>query len=259
MSFGGEEAFGEKMIEETVEIDTDDGLMTVHGFCPDELREYPAVILYMDASGIREELKNMSRQITSQGYFCLLPDLYHRLGTIRFDPERRDGNRDDAMKDVVTACRLSLNNAGVMRDTKGMLAYLDGHERVRKGAKGCIGYCMSGQNVVSAIGTFPEHFQAGAALYGVGVVTEKEDSPHLLAGRMKGELYFGFAEVDDLVPDNVIPDLEAALKNNGIAYECKVFPGTRHGFCFEERAVYNRDAATEVWEKAFALFKRRLG
>lgn len=247
------------MIEETVQIDTEDGLMTVHGFYPEASGEYPAVILYMDASGIREELKNMSRQIASQGYFCLLPDLYHRLGTIRFDPERRDEARDEAMKDVVTACRLSLSNAGIMRDTKGMLVFLDGHKRVKKGAKGCIGYCMSGQYVVSAVGTFPEHFQAGAALYGVGIVTDEEDSPHLLAGRMKGELYFGFAEVDNLVPENVVPELEAALQKNGIPYACKIFPGTRHGFCFEERSVYNRDAATEVWEKAFDLFKRRLG
>lgn len=76
---------------------------------------------------------------------------------------------------------------------------------------------------------------------------------------MKGELYFGFFEGDDLVPKIVIPALEAALKNNGIPYECKTFPGTRDGFSFEERSVYNREAAKEVWGNAFALFDRRLG
>ena len=246
------------MIEEAVEIATEDGRMSAYTFRPEEKGEYPPVILYMDASGIREELKNMSRRIAGRGYFCLLPDLYHRLGTIRFDPERRDERRDEAMMKVVTACRLSLSNAGVMQDTKGIIAFLDAKECVKKGPKGCIGYCMSGQYIVSALGTFPEDFAAGASLYGVGIVTEDDDSPHLLADRMKGELYLGFAEVDHLVPENVIPDLEAALNKHSVPYERKTFPNTRHGFCFEERSVYNLEAAEEVWEKAFDLFKRRL-
>ena len=98
----------------------------------------PLLLLYMDASGIREELKNMSRRIASQGYFCLLPDLYHRLGNIRFDPDRRDGNRDESMVAVVTACRLSLSNAGIMRDTKGMLAVLEKKRLLASGQIICL-------------------------------------------------------------------------------------------------------------------------
>lgn len=247
------------MIEESVEIITEEGVMSADSFRPGGEGPFPAVILYMDASGIRDELKNMSRRIAGEGYFCLLPDLYYRLGHIRFDPNRRDRNRDESMMAVTTAARLSLTNARLMRDTKGMLAFLDGQAHVKKGpTKGGIGYCMSGQSIVSALGTYPDHFAAGASLYGVGLVTGEEDSPHLLAGRMRGELYLGFAEVDRLVPDNVVPDLEAALNQHGVPFECKTFPGTRHGFCFEERTVYNREAAEEVWGKVFDLFKRRL-
>ena len=55
---------------------------------PETGETFPAVILYMDASGIREELKELSRRIAGQGYFCLLPDLYYRLGSIRLDPAK---------------------------------------------------------------------------------------------------------------------------------------------------------------------------
>ncbi len=247
-----------QLIEITVDIPTDDGPMSAYTFHKESGGPFPAVVLYMDASGLREELKNMSRRIAGEGYFCILPDLYHRLGTIRFDPERRDANRDEAMMTVVTACRLSLSNAGVMRDTKGILDFLEKTGEVRKGPKGCIGYCMSGQYIVSALGVYPEHFSAGASLYGVDIVTDESDSPHLLADRMKGELYMGFAEVDHLVPDDVIPDIKGALEKHKLTYQCKVFPGTRHGFCFEERAVYNRAAAEEVWGRSFDLFARRL-
>jgi hypothetical protein len=42
------------------------------------------------------------------------------------------------------------------------------------------------------------------SLYGVGIVTDAENSPHLLIDRIKGEMYFGFAETDEHVPANVI-------------------------------------------------------
>jgi carboxymethylenebutenolidase len=150
-----------------------------------------------------------------------------------------------------------------MRDSYGIregcsLSSIHGKPSKKGHAKGGIGYCMSGQAIVSAVGSFPEHFAAGASLYGVGIVTDEEDSPPLLADRMRGELYLGFAEVDHLVPGNVVPELEAVLRKHNVPFECKTFPGTRHGFCFEERAVYHRDSAEEVWGKIFDLFKRRL-
>ena len=43
----------------------------------------------MDAPGIREELRNLARRIAKRGYFCLLPDMYYRIGTLRFDFVRR--------------------------------------------------------------------------------------------------------------------------------------------------------------------------
>ena len=58
---------------------------------------------------------------------------------------------------------------------------------------------MSGQYVVAAAGHYPDKFAAVASLYGVGIVTEKPDSPHLLADKISAELYLGFAEIDEYV------------------------------------------------------------
>ena len=67
-------------------------------------RSSAGIILYMDAPGFREELRNMARRIAKHGYFCLLPDLYYRLGTLRFDIPRRN----DAMSVVIRGAMLSL-------------------------------------------------------------------------------------------------------------------------------------------------------
>ncbi|MDR3499813.1 MAG: dienelactone hydrolase family protein [Parvibaculum sp.] len=241
------------MKEEIVQIETPAGAMETFTARPGD-GAYPAVILYMDAPGIREELYDFARRIAAEGYYVLLPDMYYRRGRLRFDM----GKMDDAMRKRMFEAMLSINNKLVMDDTRAMLAFLAKAPGAKPGKRGCIGYCMSGQYVVSAAGTFPDDFAAAASLYGVGIVTAEADSPHRLADRIKGELYLGFAGHDPYVPDNVIPDLKAALDAHRVAYRLDVWPGTEHGFCFPQRAAYAESAAEEVWKIVFDLYRRKL-
>ena len=246
------------MNEQTVSIATADGEMTAYTFRPGDGGPLPAVILYMDAPGIREELFDFCRRIANQGYYALLPDMYYRLGELRFDLSKMVDPDSPVRKQMFDAMG-SLNNKRVMDDTRGMLDFLGADPHVKDGPTGCLGFCMSGQYVVSVAGTYPEHFAAAASLYGVGIVTDQDDSPHLLAGKIAGELYLGFAETDPYVPDNVIPDLQSALDEHGVTYQLDVWPGTEHGFCFPGRgSLYNEDAAEKVWRLVFDLYARRL-
>jgi carboxymethylenebutenolidase len=242
------------MIEKDVVVTTKYGAMPSFAVCPDTAGAVPGIIIYMDAPGIREELRNMARRIARHGYFCLLPDMYYRLGTLRFDVPRRN----DAMTAVIRNALLSLSNAFVMDDTAGMLAFLDAQEKVKAGPVGCVGYCMGGCYITTAAARFPHRIAAAASLYGVDIVTDKDDSPHLIVDRVAGELYYAFAETDPAVPDNVIPTLKAALDKNGKKYKLEIFPGTHHGFAFPERATYDTFAAEDTWAKVFALWDRTL-
>jgi carboxymethylenebutenolidase len=242
------------MIEKEISLSTKHGLMPTFVTHPSDAGAHSAIIFYMDAPGIREELRVMARRIARQGYYCILPDLYYRLGKLRFDTQRRDA----AMSVVIRTVRQSLTNALVVDDTAAIFSYLDGQEAVKSGKAGCVGYCMSGQYVVTAAAQFSDRIASAVSLYGVDIVTDKEDSPHLFIDRIKGELYLAFAEVDPVVPNHVLPQLRAALDKAGTKYEMKQFPGTHHGFCFVEREVYDRPAAEEAWTKQFALWRRTL-
>jgi carboxymethylenebutenolidase len=242
------------LIEKEVVITTKHGRMLSFSACPDKPGAFPGIVLYLDAPGYREELFNMARRIAKHGYFCVLPDLYYRLGTIRFDTPRRN----DAMSAVMRAAWTNVTNADVTDDTAGILAFLDAQDKVKPGPMGCVGYCMSGQFVTTVAARFGHRFAASASLYGVRIVTEAEDSPHLLAGNIKGEMYYAFAETDPSVPANVTPDLKAALDKAGVKYELEVLSGTRHGFCFPEREVYSAAASEHVWGKLFELWQRNL-
>ena len=233
-------------------VTTPDGEMECFAVHPDGDGPFPAVILYMDVPGVREELRNFCRRIAGEGYFALLPDMYYRDGKVRFDLSKGE---EELQRMFAQGMKLTID--GIMRDTQGMLDYLDSNPIVRA-PTGCIGYCMSGQYVVAAAGTFPDQIAAAASLYGVRIVTDRDDSPHRLADRIKGELYLGFAEHDPFVEDNVIPDLQAALDEHGVAYTLEVHPGTEHGFCFPERPAYAEAAAEKVWQTVFELYERKL-
>jgi carboxymethylenebutenolidase len=83
---------------------------------------------------------------------------------------------------------------------------------------------MSGSFVTTIAAHHSSRIAAAASLYGVGIVTDKEDSPHLLLDEVRGELYFAFAELDPSVPANVVPDLEKALKNAKTRYSLETYP-----------------------------------
>ena len=241
------------MIEQDVLVNTRYGRQPAFAACPDQPGPFPAIILYMDAPGFREELRQMGRRIANHGYFCLVPDLYYRLGTLRLDVQRRD----DAMSGVIRAAMQSLTNANVAEDTAGMIAFLDGQDKVKPGPLGCVGHCMSGPFALTVAARFAR-MRAAASLYGVSMVTDKPDSPHLLLDRIKGELYLGFAEVDPSVPANIIPDLERALKKAGTKYRMETLANSHHGFCFPNRPDYNPVAAEESWTRIFDLWDRNL-
>lgn len=242
------------MIESELLVTTRHGRMPTFMAAPEGSGPHPGIIFYMDAPGIREELRNMARRIAKNGYVCLLPDMYYRLGTVRFDIPRRD----DAMSGVIRAAMNSVTIPYVTDDTAAMLAWFDASERVTPGPVGCVGHCMSGRYITSVAAAFPHRVAAAASLYGVGMVTDKDDSPHLSLGRIKGELYYAFAEHDQSVPAHVIPDLQAALNQTDVKATVEVFPGTHHGFCFPERAVYDTLAAEATWAKIFAMWDRHL-
>jgi len=241
------------MIEQDVIINTKYGRQPGYAACPSEPGAYPPVIIYMDAPGFRDELKIQARRIARHGYFCLVPDLYYRLGTLRFDIPRRN----EQMSAVIRAAMLSLTNTAVAEDTAGMIAFLDGQDKAKEGPLGCVGHCMSGPFAMTAAARY-SRMRAAAALYGVDMVTDKADSPHALAKDIEGELYVGFAGHDPAVPSSTPPALEEALRAAGTRYRMETYTDAHHGFCFANRPDYDPVAAERCWTTLFDLWDRNL-
>jgi carboxymethylenebutenolidase len=151
------------MQEQDVIVTTKYGRMPTFAVCPEAPGQYPGIIFYMDAPGTREELRNMARRIARHGYFCLLPDMYYRLGHLRFDVQRRD----DSMMPCILAAMSSLTNAKVMDDTGGLIGWLDGQDKAKPGPLGCVGYCMSGMHITNAAAFYPHRIASAARSMGL--------------------------------------------------------------------------------------------
>jgi len=117
---------------------------------------------------------------------------------------------------------------------------------------------MSGQYAINAAAHIPDRVAAAASIYGVRLITEKPDSPHLVARKAKAELYFACAERDHWVPLEQIEPLKQALKEANAEAEVEIYEDTDHGFAFPSRVIYKKHAAERHWERLLTLFKRTL-
>jgi carboxymethylenebutenolidase len=244
------------MIEQQLDIPTEDGATTTFIVHPDRGGPHPVIFFYMDAPAIREELRDMARRLATSGYYVVLPNLYYRSGVMELGPLSRDPN--DPGRKRMFDLMASLSIPKIMSDTKALLAFVDGQAAAGKGPMGAVGYCMSGQYAISAAANFPDRFGAAASIYGVQLVTDKDDSPHLAARKAKAELYFGCAETDHWAPLEMVDTLRRSLAADQIDAEVELYPGVEHGFAFPQRPVYDKTAAERHWERLLALFRRRL-
>lgn len=243
------------MIERDLDIPTADGSMNTFLVHPEEGGPFPVVLFYMDAPGKREELHDMARRIAAVGYCVVLPNLYYRSERNFVRKERTEATTAHIFKLMG-----SLNAHTTAIDTAAMLQFVDAQAAADATRIGALGYCMSGPFVVWAGAAFADRLRCIASIHGANMATDKPDSPHVVAARIRCESYFACAETDVWAPSEHIQKLQDSLLAAGIPHRIEWYPGTEHGFVFPQRGpIYNRAAAERHWERLFALFARTLG
>jgi carboxymethylenebutenolidase len=118
-----------------------------------------------------------------------------------------------------------------------------------------LGYCMGGGFALSAAGTFPERVAAAASFHGGGLATNKPDSPHLLAPRMKARIYVGAAGIDPSFTDEQEARLTRAFDEAGVNYVLERYEGAKHGFAVTGHPVYDREASERHWRTLLGLLR----
>ena len=240
------------MIERQIEINTKDGRMNTFVCHPERFGPHPTILFYMDAPGIREELRDMARRLGSVGYYVMLPNLYYRSNVEELGPYI--GEAYAATRQKLMQLMGTLNVPMVMDDTDALLAFASRDDAASASPTGCVGYCMSGRYAVNAAARHPDKVRAAASIYGTALVTDDPHSPHLAMRRTDARLYFACAETDSHAPKEMIDKLRSELANTRGNVELEIYPGTQHGFAFPQRPAYDKPAAERHWERLFAMF-----
>jgi carboxymethylenebutenolidase len=250
--------------ERLLDIKTPSGAMETFITHPSQGGPFPPVVLYMDMWGVREELYDLARRVSTAGYYCIVPDLYYRFGKYRNSFKDANGRMmslaalpPDAQERQLSALR-RLTDRMAVDDTGALLDFMDKGEPILPGPVGSIGFCLGGRLVLCATGSFPRRMRAGASLHGVNLATDSPDSPHLLAKKGEGELYCGHAEKDRFSRPEVIKALDETLRGAKLRYFYEVHKGADHGYALPDRDVYDKQAANRDWELVFAMFRRQL-
>ncbi|MFC9130399.1 dienelactone hydrolase family protein [Streptomyces sp. NPDC057099] len=244
----------------TEDIATRDGTADAYLAHPDGGGPFPAVLLYMDAFGLRPQLKKMADRLASAGYTVLVPNVFYRHGRAPVIdlPDFVDPGERPELFERLGPIIQSLTPEATMRDADAYLAWLSECPMVKGGPVGVTGYCMGAGLALRTAGTYPDRVAAAAGFHGANLASTAADSPHLLAARIKAELYFGHADQDRALPPEQIERLNGVLAAAGVHHRCEVYAGAHHGFTQADTAAYDLAAAERHWAALLDLFARTL-
>jgi len=254
-----------EVVETEIEIRTPDGVCDA-AFIHPKAGAHPGVLLWPDAFGLRPAMRVMARRLAAEGYSVLVPNPFYRVSRAPFTDASTFNfqNPDDMAK--LRPLMGSVNAPGnPEKDAAAYIAYLDAQKQVDKKKKiGTQGYCMGGPLVVRTAAAFPDRIGAGASFHGGGLVTDKPESPHLLAPKIKARMYFGVAGNDDQRQPDAKVKLKEAFEAAKVPVEVELYPNALHGWCIADMPlqgkdpIYNKADAERAWAKLVALYKAGL-
>ncbi|MEU0343862.1 dienelactone hydrolase family protein [Streptomyces bobili] len=241
-----------------VDVPTEDGVADAYVSRPADDAPRPGVLLYQDAFGLRPHLRAMADRLAGAGYTVLVPNVFYRHGRSPvvelpefIDPEARP----DIFERLLPVMR-SLTHDLVARDSGAYLRWMARSPLIADGPVAVTGYCMGARLSLLTAGAHPERVAAAAGFHGGRLATEAPDSPHLVAGRVTAELYFGHADDDPTLPPEEKERLEKALTAAGVRHRCEVYEGARHGFTQADTAAYQEAASERHWTALLDLLTR---
>ena len=241
----------------SVDIPTSDGVADAYLTHPDDGAAHPGVLFFTDAPGLRAWTREMADRLASNGLHDtgpqrVLPCQASPVGL----PARpgRTGGRATVLRGGRHAAG-RWTDSGHCHARRRHVSGLAGDFQARDGRSDGIDGVLHGR------GADAEGRRRLPGFHGGFLATEAPDSPHLAAGTVTSELYFGHADQDDTLPPEQIERLNKALDGAGVRYRAEVYAGAFHGYTqadFAKFGRFNAEATERHWRELVPLFDRTL-
>ena len=219
---------------------------------------HAGVIVWPDIVSIRPAFRAMGKRLAESGYSVLVVNPYYRTHKGQIVPDGK-GFRDPGIRELLMPHARSLSPETCVTDGRAYVEWLDKQDSVDTNRMiGTTGYCMTGSYVMRLAAAIPDRIGAGGSFHGGGLATDEDDSPHLLAPKMKAGFLIAIAENDDERRPEEKTRLREAFDAASVEAEIEVYEGTLHGWCPPDSAVHNEAQAERAWARLLALFERKL-
>jgi len=245
-------ANAEAVTESEVTVPTPDGSADCY-FVHPESGTSPAVLVWPDIFGLRPAFRQMGKRLAESGYSVLVVNPFYR---VKKSPTAEAGAATPI--DQVRPLAQSLSETTNMTDAKAFIAWLDQQPSVAKNRKiGTQGYCMGGP-LAFRTSAVSDRIGAVASFHGGGLVTDKPNSPHLLAAGSKAQFLIAIASNDDARSPNDKTVLKETFAKANLPAEIEVYTGAAHGWCPPDSGVYNQPQAEKAWSRLLVLYGKAL-
>lgn len=243
-----------------VDIPTEDGTADAYLTHPADGRAHPGVVVYMDAFGLRPQMRSVADRLAGEGYTVLVPNVFYRHGRapVMEVPDFIDGSVRPELFQQIRSMAGELTRERVRQDADAYLRALADSPATSDGPVGLTGYCLGARLSLLTAADHPDRVAAAAGFHGGFLATEAPDSPHLAVGSVTAEVYFGHADNDPALPVEQQERLAQALKDAGVRHTCELYEGAHHGFTQADTAAYDTTSAERHWTAMLGLFDRNL-
>jgi carboxymethylenebutenolidase len=224
---------------EFVDFPSPEGSGTARGYLVKPSKaagKLPGVLVVHENRGLNPHIEDITRRVALENYIAFAPDALFPLGGY---PGDEDKAREAFQK---------LDQTKTREDFVAAVGWLKARSDCT-GKVGVVGFCYGGA-IANMLATRVPDLKAAVPFYGGQAKTE--DVP-----KIKAPLLLHYAEKDDRVNAGW-PAYEAALKENKIAYEAFIYPGTQHGFNNDTTPRYDKDAAALAWKRTMDFFEKNL-
>ncbi len=249
---------GVAVTQQAVEIETADGICPAALSIPDGQGPWPGVVMFPDAGGMRDTMRQLGERLSDLGYVVLVPDFYYRNGPYELGDMRTAFSNKETAEKIMGMMRGYTADQAV-GDARAFVDYLDSRPEKKSGGVGTTGYCAGGRLSLSAAANLGERIAAAASFHGGNLAkADDPDSPYHKASGIKAAVYVGAAIEDQSFTDEQKDLLEKSLTGAGVVHTIETYQA-HHGFAVPDNPTYDVDAAELHWKATEQFFGSVLG
>ena len=211
----------------------------------------------IDAIGLRPRIEEMADRIARDGYVVLAPNVFYRAGRAPLweTPDFADAQARGQFMQSLGPVMADLTADRVAADGG---AYLECLAELSDGPVGITGYCLGGRLGWTIAAAHSDRVAALGGFHTGRMVTDDDDSPHLLAPSVTAEVYWGHADQDQSMTPEQMAALDRAMDDAGVRHTTELYEGAGHGYTMSDMAVFDQAACERHFAALGALLDRTL-